>query len=134
VLHAVPELRIGETIGQGEPFGRPAPEFAPPTLQTVVRPKDPSRRGDLSDALQDLAAADPLIDVHHGVITLTACAYDSAGTSARDFRALVVPLVLMTALKEAGTSGFEPLSAVELDLPASALSAVLPRCSPREHG
>ncbi|MBO0884284.1 MAG: GTP-binding protein, partial [Mycobacterium sp.] len=67
VVHTVPELRIGDTIGPGTPFTRPAPEFAPPTLQTVVRPKDRSRRGELSDALQDLAAADPLIDVHlHG--------------------------------------------------------------------
>lgn len=241
VLHAVPELRIGDTIGHELPAARPAPEFAPPTLQTVVRSKDRSRRSDLNGALQDLAAADPLIDVHlHGdddelavrvygdiqrqviearlaeeygidvefsppqiqyiekptgrgagleviggdhpctatvglrvrpspnapgvryeapvefagtlprafhraidetvhktlkqglrnwpvtdcTVTLTACEYDSAITTARDFRALV-PLALMTALKEAGTSGFEPISSFELDLPAAALSATL---------
>ncbi len=241
VVHTAPELRIGDTIGAGTPFARRAPEFAPPTLQTVVRPKDRSRRGELSAALQDLAAADPLIDVHlHGdddelavqvygeiqrqviqarladeygldvefsppqiqyiekpigrgaameviggdhpclatiglrvrprptdsgvlyeapiefagalprafhraieetvhktlrqglcnwpvtdcAVTMTACGYDSAGTTARDFRALV-PLALMTALKEAGTTGFEPLSEFELDLPAAALSTTL---------
>jgi ribosomal protection tetracycline resistance protein len=57
-------------------------------------------------------------------VTLTACEYDSANTTARDFRALV-PLVLMTALQQAGTTSFEPVSTFELDLPMATLSANL---------
>lgn len=241
VLHAVPELRIGDTIGTETTHGRPSPGFAPPALETVVRPKDRTRRAELYDALQSLADADPLIGVHldgdgdelavrlygdiqrqvlgarlaeefdldvdfsaprtvyvespagrgtaldvmggdhrlaatvglhvaprrsgtgaryrapgefagmlprafhraidetvHAtlaqglrnwrvtdcVVTLTACGYDNADSTARDFRALV-PLVLITALQQAGTRGYEPMSAFELDLPADALSPSL---------
>ncbi|MEU8221861.1 translation factor GTPase family protein [Kribbella sp. NPDC048915] len=50
--------------------------------------------------------------------------YDSAGTVAGDFRRLV-PLVLMQAIAEAGTTVLEPVNHFELDLPPDSISRVL---------
>jgi ribosomal protection tetracycline resistance protein len=61
-LWGLAELRIGDTIGR--PPDRPAaPQFPPPTLETVVMPCDPARRGELRAALAQLAEQDPLINV-----------------------------------------------------------------------
>jgi ribosomal protection tetracycline resistance protein len=61
-LWGLGEIQIGDAIGAGE---RPAVEqqFAPPTLETVVVPRDPEDRGALRAALAQLAEQDPLIDV-----------------------------------------------------------------------
>ena len=56
------ELRIGDTIGQPPPRV-PRQEFAPPTLQSVVEPRDPEDGRRLRLALAQLAEQDPLIDV-----------------------------------------------------------------------
>lgn len=52
-------LRIGDQIGA--PRGRATPAFAPPVLQALVEPADPSARGALWTGLRKLADEDPLI-------------------------------------------------------------------------
>ena len=56
------DVRVGDHVGTRPPVphGR---QFAPPSLETVVDPVDPSRRGALHGALSLLAEQDPLIDV-----------------------------------------------------------------------
>jgi ribosomal protection tetracycline resistance protein len=57
-------------------------------------------------------------------VDLTHTAYYSAGTVAADFRRLV-PLVLMQAIAEAGTTVLEPVNHFELDVPADTVSRIL---------
>jgi ribosomal protection tetracycline resistance protein len=57
-------------------------------------------------------------------VELTHTEYDSAGTVAADFRRLV-PLVLMQAVAEAGTTVLEPLNHFELDVPTDTVSRIL---------
>ena len=61
-LWGLAEIQIGDVIGAP----RRPPErhqFAPPTLETVVVPRDPHDRGALRAALAQLAEQDPLINV-----------------------------------------------------------------------
>ncbi|MFG2177964.1 tetracycline resistance ribosomal protection protein Otr(A) [Streptomyces abikoensis] len=58
------------------------------------------------------------------LVTLTHTGYASPVSAADDFRK-VTPLVLMDALRRAGTEVHEPVDAFELELPAGALSPVL---------
>jgi ribosomal protection tetracycline resistance protein len=58
------------------------------------------------------------------VVTMTQSGYNSPGTTARDFR-LLTPLVLMSALTEAGTAVHEPMHRFHLEFPADALAAIL---------
>jgi len=58
-LHSV---QIGDTIGE-PPSRRPQREFAPPTLQSIVVPRDPDDAQRLRVALGQLAEQDPLINV-----------------------------------------------------------------------
>ncbi|MGK3205443.1 GTP-binding protein [Amycolatopsis sp. MEPSY49] len=57
-------------------------------------------------------------------VTLTHTAFFSPLSAASDFRKMT-PLVLMAALKEAGTRVHEPVHRFELEIPANAISAVL---------
>ena len=57
-------------------------------------------------------------------VTVTRTGYSSPNTSAADFRKLL-PLVLMSALRTAGTVVCEPIQRFELDVPADTLGAVL---------
>jgi ribosomal protection tetracycline resistance protein len=57
-------------------------------------------------------------------VTLTHTAFYSPNSVASDFRHLT-PLVLMAALKEAGTRVHEPVHRFELEIPADAVSAAL---------
>ncbi|GAA3513844.1 elongation factor G [Actinocatenispora rupis] len=64
--------RIGDTLGVPGADGDGA-HFAPPTLETAVRPRESAQRGALYAALTELAEQDPLIglrrdDVHHEVV------------------------------------------------------------------
>jgi ribosomal protection tetracycline resistance protein len=56
------DARIGDTIG-AEPPRVPRQEFAPPTLQAVVAPRNPDEAQELRVALAQLAEQDPLINV-----------------------------------------------------------------------
>jgi ribosomal protection tetracycline resistance protein len=58
------------------------------------------------------------------LVTLTHTGYCPV-TTARDFR-LLTPLVLMSALKEAGTVVCEPIHRFRLEFPADTLGAILP--------
>lgn len=57
-------------------------------------------------------------------VILTHTGYNSVATTAGDFR-LLVPLVLMAALVEAGTEVYEPLNEFELSAPTHALSTAM---------
>ncbi|ALG10959.1 elongation factor G [Kibdelosporangium phytohabitans] len=58
------------------------------------------------------------------LVTLTHTGYASPVTVAGDFRGLT-PLVLMEALREAGTVVCEPMEHVDIDVPADVVSSVL---------
>jgi ribosomal protection tetracycline resistance protein len=61
-LWGLPEIQVGDEIGApGSRAGRH--QFAPPTLETVVVPRDRADRGALRVALAQLAEQDPLINV-----------------------------------------------------------------------
>jgi ribosomal protection tetracycline resistance protein len=60
-LWGLGEARIGDSVG--ERVTRQEHRFAPPTLETVVVPREPDDRHRLRVALDQLAEQDPLIDV-----------------------------------------------------------------------
>ncbi|MGI5242707.1 GTP-binding protein [Dactylosporangium sp. CA-139066] len=53
-------IRIGDTIGD---TAATKAAFAPPTMETTVEPQDARQRHDLHEALSELAAQDPLINL-----------------------------------------------------------------------
>ncbi|MFF9282817.1 tetracycline resistance ribosomal protection protein Otr(A) [Streptomyces griseosporeus] len=57
-LSGVPGLRVGDRLGE---LPDRAPQFAPPTLQTVVRARRPEQAAPLRSALLALADQDPLM-------------------------------------------------------------------------
>jgi ribosomal protection tetracycline resistance protein len=57
-------------------------------------------------------------------VTMTHSGYRSPGTTAGDFRKLI-PLVLMDALKQAGTAVCQPIDHFQLEMPADTLGPVL---------
>jgi ribosomal protection tetracycline resistance protein len=62
-LWGLAQIQVGDVIG-APPRRRPERrQFAPPTLETVVVPRDPRDRGALRAALAQLAEQDPLINV-----------------------------------------------------------------------
>lgn len=240
-LQGLSDIQIGDQLGR--PAFVPADtSFAPPTIETVVRPLDPAAQGALYTALRQLAEQDPFINIRfdterhqlsvclygevqqevlksqleeefgvevsfdegqtihaervHGVgqayelmgpgnpftatvglriepgpegsgvrygidvqrgsllrsfhtaiedtvheclrqglygwevldcqVTLTHSGYSSVSSTAGDFRRLT-PLVLMAALREAGTRVYEPINRYELEVPPDAVSAVMTR-------
>ena len=60
-LGGLADVRVGDVLG--EPGAQDAAHFAPPTLETVVLPRDPGGRRALHLALTRLAEQDPLIGV-----------------------------------------------------------------------
>ena len=58
-------------------------------------------------------------------VTLTQCGYSSPSSTAGDYRKLT-PLVLMAALRQAGTSVCEPIHRFHLEAPIDTLGAVMP--------
>ncbi len=58
-------------------------------------------------------------------VTVTQSGYTSPGSTARDFR-LLTPLVLMSALKQAGTRVCEPIHRFHLQIPADTFGATVP--------
>jgi ribosomal protection tetracycline resistance protein len=59
-LRGLPDVRIGDTFGDQLTSGIDR-QFAPPSLETVVVPRNPADRGALHLALTQLAEQDPLI-------------------------------------------------------------------------
>lgn len=60
-LHGLKDARVGDAIGDGEAVADSL--FAPPTLESIVRPSDPTQAIAMYEALTDLAEQDPLIGV-----------------------------------------------------------------------
>jgi len=61
-LRGLAEIQIGDPLGAPRTAAA-AHSFAPPTLETVVVPRNPDDKGALRVALAQLAEQDPLIDV-----------------------------------------------------------------------
>jgi len=61
-LWGLAQARIGDAVGD-PPDRADQPQFPPPTLATVVTPRDPAGQGALRAALAQLAEQDPLISV-----------------------------------------------------------------------
>lgn len=61
-VRGLSKIRIGDVIGAADPLARTA-QFAPPTLETIIAPVDPTQRGPLFSALSQLAEQDPLINL-----------------------------------------------------------------------
>ena len=61
-LWGLGEIQIGDAVGRSR-AGVEQHHFAPPTLETVVVPRNPDDKGALRVALAQLAEQDPLIDV-----------------------------------------------------------------------
>jgi ribosomal protection tetracycline resistance protein len=79
-LWGLAEIQIGDQIGPPPPGGtRPQftqfPQFAPPTLESVVQARRPGDQGPLRVALGQLAEQDPLIDVRQGVDEMSVSLY-----------------------------------------------------------
>ena len=60
-LWGLADIRIGDAIGAARPTARH--QFAPPTLETVVVPREPDGKAALHAALAELAEQDPLINL-----------------------------------------------------------------------
>jgi ribosomal protection tetracycline resistance protein len=60
-LWGLDDIRIGDGIGAAQPTARH--QFAPPTLETVVVPREPDGKAALHGALAELAEQDPLINL-----------------------------------------------------------------------
>jgi ribosomal protection tetracycline resistance protein len=61
-LWGLAEVQVGDAAGTTRRHAQ-QPQFAPPTLETVVVPRNPNDKGALRVALAQLAEQDPLIDV-----------------------------------------------------------------------
>jgi ribosomal protection tetracycline resistance protein len=65
-LHGLHDVRVGDRLGDVAAAAAAA-QFAPPTLEAVVRPVDPDDAVRLRTALEQLAEQDPLIGLRHDV-------------------------------------------------------------------
>ncbi|MEU8234767.1 translation factor GTPase family protein [Actinoplanes sp. NPDC048967] len=61
-VHGLGGVRVGDRLGPAGDHG-PAPQFSPPSLESLVRPRDPAQQVRLHAALTALADEDPLIRV-----------------------------------------------------------------------
>jgi ribosomal protection tetracycline resistance protein len=59
-VHGLSGVRVGDRLGPADER-TPAPQFSPPSLESLVRPRDPAQRIRLHAALSALADEDPLI-------------------------------------------------------------------------
>jgi ribosomal protection tetracycline resistance protein len=71
-LWGLRQIRVGDVLGE-PPAGRDEVRFAPPTLEAVIRAREPAQEHELSVALAQLAEQDPLIDVRQddGVLAVS---------------------------------------------------------------
>ncbi|MDQ1050522.1 tetracycline resistance ribosomal protection protein Otr(A) [Streptomyces sp. V4I2] len=69
-LTGVAGIRVGDRLG--DPRGDRAPQFAPPTLETLVRSRRPEHAAPLRKALLALADQDPLIHARPAALGATA--------------------------------------------------------------
>ena len=82
-------------------------------------------RGTLAEGLRGWQVIDCAVTMtHSGYVPPPPSGWSALSSSAGDFRALT-PLVLMTALRRAGTVVCAPVATVRLDIPEASLHAVL---------
>jgi len=62
-LHGLRSVRIGDRIGSGGCDEEIAPAFAPPALESIVKPLDPAQITRLREGLEQLAEQDPLMSL-----------------------------------------------------------------------
>ncbi len=62
-VRGLDRARVGDVLGDPAAWPQPAAQFSRPSLETVVEPVDPTRRGALRAGLTQLAERDPLISV-----------------------------------------------------------------------
>lgn len=62
-VRGLDRARVGDVLGDPLAWRRPEAQFSRPSLETVVEPVDPTRRGALYAGLTELAERDPLISV-----------------------------------------------------------------------
>ena len=113
-------------IGSGIEFRleidfRLVPTYIYKSAETFAEHMNTYVRETLQEGLHGWQATDCLV-------TMFDCGYRETGSTAADFRKLT-PLVLMEALKQAGTVVCEPIHQYHLEIPAETLGAVIPALS-----
>ncbi|MEV5137097.1 tetracycline resistance ribosomal protection protein Otr(A) [Streptomyces syringium] len=108
-IRGLPRVRVGDQLGP-VPAGDAEPHFAPPSLETVVRPVRPGDAARLHSALTALADQDPLIGTR---------ALPGGGTSVLLYGEVQKEIVAATLSTEFGVDAlFEPSRAVYRERPA----------------
>ncbi|MFF7729378.1 tetracycline resistance ribosomal protection protein Otr(A) [Streptomyces sp. NPDC008001] len=108
-IRGLPEVRVGDRLGPARD-GEHHPHFAPPSLETVVRPVCPEDAARLHGALAALADQDPLI----GTRALPA----GGGTSVLLYGEVQKEIIAATLAGEFGVDAvFEPSSTVYRERP-----------------
>lgn len=64
-VHGIPGLRIGDVLGRPQP-GTSVARFPPPTLESLIRPRDAADTARMYAALEQLEEQDPLIGIRRG--------------------------------------------------------------------
>jgi ribosomal protection tetracycline resistance protein len=109
------------TIGSGVAFRLDAPlDTLPLYVFGSVDAFRSAMEGNVRDTLREGLHGWQVIDC---VVTMTRCGYRPPGTGRRDFRYLI-PLVLVRALQEAGTTVCEPVHRFQLEIPSDTFGAV----------
>ncbi|HEY9242238.1 MAG TPA: hypothetical protein VIP48_09670 [Streptosporangiaceae bacterium] len=99
------------------------PGALPPAFQKAV---EETVRDTLREGLSGWPVTDCTVTLtHSGYTPPPPFGWSKWSTSAADFRHLT-PLVLMTALRRAGTQVYEPIHRLRLDIPADTYGLVLP--------
>ncbi|HVX46755.1 MAG TPA: translation factor GTPase family protein [Mycobacteriales bacterium] len=116
------ELRPG-AVGSGLEFRLEVKvESIPMYVYKTIEEFRSAMTGYVRDTLQQGLNGWPVVDC---IVTMTASDYSSPNTTAGAFRRLT-PLVVMAALRQAGTVVCEPIQHFRLDIPADTLGTVLP--------
>ncbi|MFI6600960.1 GTP-binding protein [Nonomuraea sp. NPDC050536] len=106
----VPQVRVGDRVGSPPEPGEHVHHFAPPSLETVVRPRRTGQRGQVHAALAALAEQDPLISIR----TLA-----GGQTSVLLYGEVQKEVIAETLARDFGVEAeFEPSSPVYLERPA----------------
>ncbi|KAA2257927.1 TetM/TetW/TetO/TetS family tetracycline resistance ribosomal protection protein [Solihabitans fulvus] len=110
------DIRVGDRLGSPPDPGSDA-FFAPPTLETVVRPRDPAQRPALYAALRGMTEQDPFINTRHDE--------ERGELSVRLYGEVQKEVIEATLAEEFGVAvEFAPTRAVHLEKPVGVGEAV----------